>query len=61
MAKKRKRSSVGESNPYYSNSPVPLARALTTCAIEDTTSISVNFKKTEACFRRTSILPRRRF
>ena len=43
--KKRKRSSVGESNPHYCNSPVPVARASTTCAIEDSTSISVIFLK----------------
>ena len=50
MAKKRKRSSDGESNPHYSISPLPLARASTTCAIEDTTSISVNLKKKKCVF-----------
>ena len=44
MTKKRKRSSVGASNPHYSNSPVPLARASTTWAIQDKTCIGVNFK-----------------
>ena len=44
MTKKRKRSSAGESNPHFRNSPIPPARASTTCAIQDTTCIGVNFK-----------------
>ena len=38
----KRKTSVGESNPHFRNSPVPVARASTTCAIEDITSVSVN-------------------